>query len=114
MPIFAEQVGKIRLYKLVTDKFNGPFNGGVTYEIGKTYKVEDANTNPNELCGSGINVATLDWCMKAWREKWHIFIVEFTAKDIACIPTATDGKIRLHKCKVVGEKDLKEIGLIKD
>jgi hypothetical protein len=34
----------------------------------------------------------------------------FTAKDIAAIPTS-DGKFRVHKCSIVGEKDLKEIGL---
>jgi hypothetical protein len=50
--------------------------------------------------------------MKQWRQDYRILIVEFTAKDIACIPITTDGKFRLHRCKVVGEKDLKEIGLI--
>jgi hypothetical protein len=51
--------------------------------------------------------------MKAWEKGYHILIVEFTAKDIAAIPIATDGKFRVHRCKVVGEKDLIEIGLIK-
>ena len=40
-------------------------------------------------------------------------IVEFTAADNAYSPTDTDGKIKLYGCKVVGEKDLKAIGLVK-
>ena len=32
----------------------------------------------------------------------------------AAIPIATNGKFRLHRCTVVGEKDLKEIGLTKE
>ena len=40
------------------------------------------------------------------REGFRILIVEFTAKDIAAIPTGTDGKFRLHRCKVVAEKQV--------
>jgi len=50
--------------------------------------------------------------MSEWQEGNKILIAEFEAKDIAAIPTATDGKFRCHKVKIVGEKDLKEIGLI--
>jgi hypothetical protein len=35
-----------------------------------------------------------------------VLLVEFTAADIACIPTGTDGKFRLRKFTVVGEKDI--------
>jgi hypothetical protein len=51
--------------------------------------------------------------MKEWHEGYRILIAEFTAEDIAAIPTANDGKFRVHKCKIVGEKDLREIGLVK-
>jgi hypothetical protein len=49
--------------------------------------------------------------MKNWREGYRILVAEFTAQDIASIPIATDGKFRCHRCKIVAEKDLKEIGL---
>jgi hypothetical protein len=39
-----------------------------------------------------------------------VMLVEFTAKDIASIPLGTDGKFRLHKCKVVRELTKKELG----
>ena len=110
--MLLDQPGKIRLYKIVTARGIGPFNGGITYEVGKSYEVKDANIDPKEQCGAGINVATMDWCMKEWQPGYRILVVEFTAKDIAAIPTSTDGKVRLHRCAVVGEKDLKELGLV--
>ena len=110
--LLLDQPGKIRAYKLVNANMVGPYNGGIKYEQGKSVSVDDANTDDTEQCAAGINIATLDWCMMNWQEGYRILIVEFTAADIACIPIATDGKFRVHRCKVVGEKDLKEIGLI--
>jgi len=108
----SDQPRKIRAYKLVNADMEGPYNGGIKYQKGKIASVEDANTDDTKQCAAGINISTLDWCMREWREGYRILIVEFTAKDIAAIPIATDGKFRVHRCKVVGEKDLKEIGLI--
>ena len=104
--MLLDQPGPIRAYKLVTANGVGPFNGGITYEIGQSYEVTDANQDVTESCGAGINVATLDWCLREWREGYRVLIVEFTAQDIAAIPTATDGKFRLHRCRVVAEKDV--------
>ena len=111
LTILADQPGKIRAYKLVNGNMEGPYQGGILYEIGKSYQVDDADTDDTKHCGAGINVSSLDWCMKEWCDGYRILIVEFEAADIAAIPIATDGKFRLHRCKVVGEKDLKEIGL---
>ena len=110
--MLMDQPGPIRAYKLVGANGEGPFQGGVKYVVGKTVKVKDANTNESEHCGAGINVASLDWCMKEWRTGYRILLVEFTAADIACIPMASDGKFRVHRCDVVGEKDLAELGLL--
>ena len=113
LQILLDQPEKIRAYKLVKENGEGPFNGGITYEIGKIYSVKNADTT-EEQCAAGINVATLDWCMREWRAGYRILLAEFTAKDIASIPLGTDGKFRLRKCKIVGEKDLVEIGLVKN
>jgi len=110
--LLKDQVGKIRAYKLVKADGLAPFNGGITYEKGKSYEVKDASTNENEQCAAGINLATLPWCMKEWQKGYRILIAEFTAKDIACIPLGNDGKFRVFRCRIVGEKDLKEIGLV--
>ena len=109
-----DQIGKIRLYKLVTKKGEGPYNGGIIYRVGESYSVDDANCDDTRQCAAGINLATLDWCMKNWQKGYRILIAEFKAEDIAAVPIATDGKMRVHKCAIVGEKDLKEIGLVED
>ena len=98
----------------MNDKNIGPFNGGIEYFVGKSYEVADADTDEYQQCAKGINLATLDWCIKSWVEGYKILIAEFKAKDIAVVPTASDGKFRVFRCKIVGEKDLKEIGLVKE
>ena len=111
--MLLDQPGKIRAYKLVNSEGYGPFHGGLKYEVGGSIEVGDADTDETEQCGAGINLATLDWCMKEWKEGYRILVVEFEAADIAAIPTATDGKFRVRRCSVVAEKDLAEIGLVK-
>jgi len=96
----------LRAYKLVNQDAVGPFNGGIAYKIGDQYEVSDADTNPAVDCGRGINVATLPWCLREWRTGYRILLVEFLKSDIAAIPNHTDGKFRLHRCRVVGEKAL--------
>jgi hypothetical protein len=109
--MLLDQPGKIRAYKLVNENFEGPFNGGLKYVTGEQCSVDNANCDENQDCGAGINLATLDWCMKNWQKGYHILVAEFESKDIAAIPTATDGKFRVKSCVIVGEKDLTQIGL---
>jgi len=116
--MLLDQPGAIRAYKLVLANGDSPFASGngfkpITYKIGRNYRVKDANTDCREYCGAGINLATLDWVMREWREGYRILIAEFKAKDIAAIPTATDGKFRVFRCRIVAEKDLVELGLVK-
>ncbi len=111
--MLRDQPGPIWAYKLVTASGVGPFNGGITYRVGEEYAVTDADTDAARQCAPGINLATLDWCMSEWREGYRIFVAEFFSGDIAAIPTATDGKFRVRRCRIVGEKDLVEIGLVK-
>jgi uncharacterized protein YjbI with pentapeptide repeats len=106
--LLFDQPGAIRLYKLTRENGEGPYNGGIVFRPGETVEVQDANTDENESCGAGINVATLDWCLKEWQPGRRVFVVEFTAADIACVPIGSDGKVRLHRCRVVEEKDLSE------
>jgi uncharacterized protein YjbI with pentapeptide repeats len=110
--MLLDQPGKIRLYKMVSAEYQSPIHSTkITYAAGESYSVTDANTDEHEQCAAGINVATSDWIVCNWTEGNRILLVEFGAADIACIPTATDGKIRLHRCKVVGEIPPQEWGL---
>jgi len=110
--MLLDQPGPIRAYKLVTDAGVGPFKRGIVYTVGAEVEAPDANLDVSVQCAAGINLATLDWCMRQWREGYRILIAEFCAADIAAIPTATDGKFRVRRCRIVGEKDLAEIGLL--
>ena len=106
-----DQVGIIRAYKIVNAKNEGIYHGGLIYEIGKVVEEKISDTNESRDCGAGINLATLDWCIKEWKEGYKILIVEFEVKDIACIPIGSDGKFRVFRCKIIREKNLEELGL---
>ena len=110
--MLLDQPGKIRAYKLVNKNGEGPYKGGINYLSAESVEELNANTDCNEHCAAGISLATLDWCIKGWEPGNRILIMEFTAADIAAIPTATDGKFRVYRCTKVGEKDLQSIGLI--
>jgi len=112
-----DQPGKIRAYKLINQQGEGPFSGGINYLNEKAFSA-DANMDEQEPCAAGINLATLDWCIKEWQEGYRILVMEFTAKrkdgtPNICIPIASDGKFRVWECERVGEKDLVELGLVK-
>ena len=104
--ILKDQVGKVRAYKLVTADLKSPTSQAqLTYEIGATLKAK-GDTNEDEHCAAGINLATLPWCLREWRAGMRILLCEFTAADIAAIPHTSDGKFRVHKAKVIREVDL--------
>ena len=108
--MLLDQPGPMRAYKLVTASGDSPIHDKkLNYKVGEKYEVKNPNIDVDKDCGSGINVATLDWCLHNWKEGYRVLIVEFTAADIAAIPTANDGKFRLYRCTVVAEKDISEI-----
>ena len=109
--ILKDQIGKIRAYKLTRSDGTGPYYPDIKYIGGESYDVKNANCNESIQCAAGISLATLDWCIKEWRKGYRIFVAEFTHEDIAAIPIGSDGKFRVHRCTIVGEKDLKELGL---
>ncbi len=111
--MLLDQPGAIRAYKLVDKDGNSPLSryGKLHYAIGEVVRVAEANISVNADCGAGVNVATLDWCLRWWKPGCRVLIVEFEAADIAAIPTASDGKFRVHRCRVVGEKHLDVVAL---
>ena len=109
--MLRDQPGSIRAYKLVTADGFGPTYPSIVYEVGKTVAA-DAETDESIECARGINLATLDWCLKEWRQGQRILVVEFTAADIAAIPINSDGKFRVHRCTVVAEKSLADVGIV--
>jgi uncharacterized protein YjbI with pentapeptide repeats len=97
--------GKIQAFKLVDAKGMSPIHSKrLQYEVGKVVEEPNANTDPGSHCGAGLNVADLPWVLREWSQGQRIFLVEHTAKDIACVPHGTDGKYRVVRLKVL--KDL--------
>jgi len=117
--MLLEQPDNIRAYKIVNNTNEGIYRGGIQYIIGKTVEAEKIDLDITEQCSFGISLATLDWCMREWEPGYKILICEFpktvtvNKKKVSniCIPTATDGKFRVKKCKVVKNVNLKKIGL---
>lgn len=111
-PLYSRRLepGSQVAYKLITPAGEGTFAGGINYldalASGQTVRIPDADTDEFETCGSGINVATLVWALKEWREGRRVLEVRFEATDIAAIPWASDGKFRLFRCRVTREIDL--------
>jgi hypothetical protein len=95
--------GKLRAFKLVNANGEGHVTGGIKYPVGKTVEEPNADCDPGNQCSSGLNVADLPWVLREWCEGYRVLVVEFTAKDIACIPHGTDGKFRLKRCKVLSD-----------
>jgi len=113
LQLLAYQPGEIRLFKLVTNSFHSPIQtqNPRFYCIGSFHEILTANTDPNVDCAEGINVADLPWCLRNWKKDFRIILVKFEAKDIACIPSGSDGKLRLFRCTVVEEIKLDYVAL---
>ena len=113
----AYQPGVQRWFKIVGRDYQSPTQSiKITYTVGETVTVPDADTDPDRDCGAGINVATLDWLYKEYklfsaenRAKYRLLAIDCEASDIACIPNGTTGKVRLKKGKVVSELDINEV-----
>lgn len=106
-----DQVGKIRAYKLTTADCRGTQYPSIIYEVGKTYEEINSDTNERNSCSYGINLATLDWCLKDYKPGCRIFVAEFEVGDIAAIPTGSTGNFRVYRCTIVSEKDVKQFFL---
>ena len=108
----GHQVHPLIAYKLVTEDYTGPFYTGVEYRVGTEVSVEEWDSDPANDCGPGINLATLDWVLREWRNGYRVLQVECYPAEGICVPDASDGKFRVKRCKVLKEMDLAELGLL--
>lgn len=98
--------GKVRAYKYTDANAESPIQTPkIKYVPGQDYEIKDADTGESSNCHKGINVADAEWCKRYNNQR--IFAFEFDVSDIAAIPTNTDGKFRLHRCRCVEELDPK-------
>ena len=92
---------KLRAWKFLHRGGTSPYQNH-PYEVGKSYSTSDFSTDERGACDKGLNVATLQWCLRNSDAEDNVFIeVEFRAGDIVAVPFATDGKFRVKKLRVV-------------
>ena len=111
LTILRYQKGKIRAFKYLNRENVSPYQE-MKYEIGKSYSEKKFNSDEKDCCGEGLNIATLEWCIKDTNCNLDDFIyveVEFDVKDIVAIPYFSDGKFRVKKLKVIRKVTKKEL-----
>ena len=113
LSILKYQKGKIKAFKFLEGDKSPMHEDKITYKVGKTYLLKQDKCDFDEyvLCGAGLNVATLNWCLRETGcnlDKTYIE-VEFTANDIIAIPYNSDGKFRVKKLKVIKKLTKKEL-----
>ncbi|MGD9726955.1 MAG: hypothetical protein AB7L09_00615 [Nitrospira sp.] len=99
--------GMVRAYKYVTTELKSPTQTktALQYVVGQEFEEPNANTDPYQACGAGINVASQEWCKNEARPGGHRALAfEFHVDDIAAIPS-DGGKIRVFRCLCVEEVD---------
>ena len=112
LSILKYQKNPIRAFKYVLNDMGSPTNNKrIIYEVGETFTETDVNTDIFEHCGAGLNVATLEWCVRDTNfDKDAIYLeVEFMPQDIVAIPFNTDGKFRVSKLTVIRKVPKTEI-----
>ena len=95
--ILKWQTSKLLAFKYLNGN-QSPYQNFI-YEIGKTYEAKDGSTDERILCEKGINLASLEWCLRETNcdlsKTYALF--EFHPKDILAIPYNSDGKFRVSK-----------------
>ena len=82
---------------------------GGQYKPPKAWKIEsgaiiteNVNFNRTQECGSGINVAPLEWVKKNYTgDIWKV-LIRWEWLPGVCVPYNTDGKIRCEKVELIG------------
>ena|SRR5688572_4755367 len=107
-------------YKVVHSDGGPPYyrgRGGTEhkYTVGAIITEPNFNSDRHNDCGAGLNVGTLDWCLKKYTRsvgsyppRAALTTVAFLPTDIACVPNQTDGKFRLKRLLVVSSKLLNQ------
>ncbi len=109
--ILKWQSGKLKAFKYLKN-MKSPYKK-YPYEIGKEYTCNDFCDDERMLCGAGINVATLEWCLVDANMNLDLdyIIVEFDVSDIIAIPYNSDGKFRVKKCTIIRKLTKNELEL---
>ena len=105
--------GKKKFYKAVINdngKLTSIWDNEYTYEIGKVCQPDVLDINRIELCGHGIHVAPLDWCIAQYCSENFVYLeMEIPDDADVVVPYSTQGKIRVSKAIPVRQLTEKEL-----
>ena len=100
--LLTNQPNRLIAYKYLTKQMQSPIqNKKITYKVGKEY-TEKVDDNRSKDCGKGLNIASLEWCLKGTQGNLDDYIyieVSFDPKDVV-VPYFSDGKFRVSKLRV--------------
>ena len=82
--------------------FGGQYNAPLGWKIEKGAVIsENVNACRVDNCGSGINVAPLDWVKSHYRgEIWKV-LIRWQWQSGVCVPYNTSGKIRCERVELI-------------
>ena len=82
--------------------FGGQYQAPLGWKIEKGAVIsENVNACRVDSCGSGINVAPLDWVKSYYRgEIWKV-LIRWQWQSGICVPYNTDGKIRCERVELI-------------
>jgi uncharacterized protein YjbI with pentapeptide repeats len=82
--------------------FGGQYQAPLGWKIEKGAVIsENVNACRADICGSGINVAPLDWVKSHYRgEIWKV-LIRWQWQSGVCVPYNTDGKIRCERVELI-------------
>ena len=82
--------------------FGGQYKAPLGWKIEKGAVIsENVNACRVDSCGSGINVAPLDWVKSYYRgEIWKV-LIRWQWQSGVCVPYNTDGKIRCERVELI-------------
>jgi len=82
------------------------------YEIGNAYSCDFLDKDETKVCSNGVNVATLEWCLKETNNdltRTYIVCQYEVKEDNIIIPFNTDGKFRVDEVKVLRKLTKEEL-----
>jgi len=106
--IIKHQRSKLIGYKFLNTNLTSPYKS-YQYTVGDTYISDNSNDDIFNLCGEGINIATLEWCLiNRENDTQPICEFSFDPQDVI-MPYNSDGKFRIRSGgKVTFEKILSD------
>jgi len=94
------------------DRYYSFYDEDYEYRVGELAIPDDYNSDPEQICGQGIHVATIEWALDNYFTSADCAILEVRVPEDAELvaPYRSDGKLRASKVEILREVSLDELG----